>query len=275
MSRIYLDNAATTPLDKIVLDAMMPYLTEHFGNASSIHSFGRASRIAIEKSRKEIAQIMNARPGEIFFTSCGTESTNTVLHAAIRDLGCKHIITSPIEHHATLHTAEFLASLSLCKVSKVNLTQEGHIDYVDLERLLAESNEQTIVTLMHANNEIGNITDIQYVGDLCKKYNALFHSDTVQTIAHYKFDLEKLPVDFLSGSAHKFNGPKGSGILFIRSGIQIKPFIHGGSQERNMRSGTENIANIVGFAKALEIATLHYEEDKVYIQSLKKAFIQY
>jgi cysteine desulfurase len=274
MSRIYLDNAATTPLDKIVLDAMMPYLTEHFGNASSIHSFGRASRIAIEKSRKEIAQIMNARPGEIFFTSCGTESTNTVLHAAIRDLGCKHIITSPIEHHATLQTAEFLASLSLCKVSKVNLTQEGHIDYVDLERLLAESNEQTIVTLMHANNEIGNITDIQYVGDLCKKYNALFHSDTVQTIAHYKFDLEKLPVDFLSGSAHKFNGPKGSGILFIRSGIQIKPFIHGGSQERNMRSGTENIANIVGFAKALEIATLHYEEDKVYIQSLKKAMIE-
>jgi cysteine desulfurase len=274
MSRIYLDNAATTPLDNVVLDAMMPYLTEHFGNASSIHSFGRASRIAIEKSRKEIAHIMNARPGEIFFTSCGTESTNTVLHAAIRDLDCKHIITSPIEHHATLHTAEFLASLGICKVSKVNLTQDGHIDYVDLERLLAESNEKTIVTLMHANNEIGNITDIQYVGDLCKKYNALFHSDTVQTIAHYKFDLEKLPVDFLSGSAHKFNGPKGSGILFIRSGIQIKPFIHGGSQERNMRSGTENIANIVGFAKALEIATLHYEEDKVYIQSLKNAMIE-
>ncbi len=274
MSRIYLDNAATTPLGKVVLDTMMPYLTEHFGNPSSIHSYGRESRIAIEKARKEIAQILHARPGEIFFTSCGTESTNTILQGAVNHLGCKHIITSPIEHHATLHTADFLNSQGLCSLSKVLLTQDGHIDYIDLEKLLATSKEKTIVSLMHANNEIGNITDIQYVGDLCKKYNALFHSDAVQTIAHEQFDLEHLPVDFMSGSAHKFNGPKGSGLLFIRNGIQLKPFIHGGSQERMMRAGTENIANIVGFAKALEHATLHFEEDKVYIQSLKNAMIE-
>lgn len=271
MSRIYLDNAATTPLEPAVLEAMMPYLTTHFGNPSSIHSFGRETRIAIEKSRKEVAALLNARPGEIFFTSCGTESTNTILHGCVRDLECKHIITSPIEHHATLYTAQRLASQGLCTLSYVNLTQDGHIDYIDLENQLKDSNVKTLVTLMHANNEIGNITDINYVGELCKKYHALFHSDTVQTMAHYPLDLEKLPVDFLSGSAHKFHGPKGSGVLFVRSGIELKPYIVGGAQERNMRSGTENIANIVGFAKAMELAMLHQPEDSIYIQSLKNA----
>lgn len=270
MSRIYLDNAATTMVDPSVLEAMMPYFVEHFGNPSSIHSFGRETRIAIEKSRKTIASLLNGRPGEIFFTSCGTESTNTILHAAIRDLGCKHIITSPIEHHATLHTADFLESIGLCKVSKVKLTQEGHIDYVDLEHLLARSKERTIVSLMHANNELGNISDIQFIGELCKRYNAYFHTDAVQTMAHYPLNLEEISVDFLSASAHKFHGPKGSGLMFIRSGIQIKPFIHGGAQERNMRSGTENVANIVGFAKALELSSLHHHQDKVFISSLKQ-----
>jgi cysteine desulfurase len=274
MSRIYLDSAATSSLDPAVLEAMMPYLTTHYGNPSSIHGFGRESRIAIEKSRKEIDSILNAKPGEIFFTSCGTESTNTILHAAIRDMGIKHIITSPIEHHATLHTADFLASLGLCKVSHVSLTHDGHIDYVSLENLLAASTEKTLVSLMHANNELGNLTDIRYVGELCQKYNALFHTDAVQTVAHFPLNLSELPVHFLSASAHKFHGPKGSGLLYINSDIQIKPFIHGGSQERNMRSGTENVANIVGFAKALELATIHHHEDKTYIQSLKTAMIE-
>jgi len=271
MSRIYLDNAATTSLDPAVLEAMMPYFTEKFGNPSSIHSYGRETRSAIEKARKEIATMLGARPGELFFTSCGTESTNTILHAAVRDLACQRIITSPIEHHATLHTAEFLESLGLCRVDKVALTVDGHIDYIDLERLLSDRSVKTLVSLMHANNEIGNLTDLHYVSELCRKHGALFHTDAVQTVAHLPIHLESLPVDFLSASAHKFHGPKGSGLLFIRSGISIKPFIHGGSQERTMRSGTENVANTVGFAKALELALRHHEEDRVYIQSLKTA----
>lgn len=270
MQRIYLDNAATTQLDTEVLEAMMPYFSTHYGNPSSIHSYGREARIAIEKSRKEIANMLGARPGEVFFTSCGTESTNTILQAATRDLGCKHIITSPIEHHATLHTAEFLASLGLCKLSFVALTQDGHLDYVDLERLLSNSTEKTLVSLMHANNELGNISDIQSIGELCKRYHALFHTDAVQSMAHYVFQLESLPIDFLSASAHKFHGPKGSGLLYIKSGIMLKPLMHGGSQERNLRAGTENVANTVGFAKALELALKHHPEDQVYISSLKQ-----
>lgn len=270
MQRIYLDNAATTQLDTEVLEAMMPYFSTHYGNPSSIHSYGREARIAIEKSRKEIANMLGARPGEVFFTSCGTESTNTILQAATRDLGCRHIITSPIEHHATLHTAEFLASLGLCKLSFVALTQDGHLDYVDLERLLSNSTEKTLVSLMHANNELGNISDIQSIGELCKRYHALFHTDAVQSMAHYVFQLESLPIDFLSASAHKFHGPKGSGLLYIKSGIMLKPLMHGGSQERNLRAGTENVANTVGFAKALELALKHHPEDQVYISSLKQ-----
>jgi cysteine desulfurase len=274
MSRIYLDNAATTSVDPLVLEAMLPYFSNQYGNPNSIHSYGRETRIAIEKARKEIALLLQARPGELFFTSCGTESTNTVLHAAIRDLGCRHIITSAIEHHATLHTAEFLESLGLCRVSKVKLTQDGHLDYIDLEHHLSQSTEKTIVSLMHANNEIGNISDIQFIGDLCKRYNAYFHTDAVQTMGHFPLGLEQIPVDFLSASAHKFHGPKGSGLLYIKSGINLKPFIHGGSQERNMRSGTENVANIVGFAKALELSLLHHHEDKVYISSLKQSLAE-
>lgn len=270
MQRIYLDNAATTQLDTEVLEAMMPYFSTHYGNPSSIHSYGREARIAIEKSRKEIANMLGARPGEVFFTSCGTESTNTILQAATRDLGCRHIITSPIEHHATLHTAEFLASLGLCKLSFVALTQDGHLDYVDLERLLSNSTEKTLVSLMHANNELGNISDIQSIGELCKRYHALFHTDAVQSMAHYVLQLESLPIDFLSASAHKFHGPKGSGLLYIKSGIMLKPLMHGGSQERNLRAGTENVANTVGFAKALELALKHHPEDQVYISSLKQ-----
>ena len=267
--RIYLDNAATTPLDQSVLDSMMPYLTEKFGNPSSIYSYGRETRMAIEQARKTVAKILNAHPAEIFFTSGGTESSNTAIMASIRDLGCKHIITSSIEHHATLHTVEHVGKLGLAKVSYVKLLPNGHVDLDDLEKLLASTEQKTLVTLMHANNEIGNILDIDAVGELCKLYNAIFHSDTVQTVGHYPFDLRNTPVHFITGAAHKFHGPKGVGLLYINENVRINPFVHGGGQERNMRAGTENLYGIVGFAKALELATNNYENDSAYVGTLK------
>jgi cysteine desulfurase len=269
MNRIYLDNAATTPLDKEVLDAMTPYLTEKFGNPSSIYSYGRESRLAIETARKTVAKILNAHPAEIFFTSGGTESTNTAITSAVRDLGCKRIITSPIEHHATLHTVEFLSCKGEAELSYVNVLPNGHIDLTHLQQLLAESEEKCLVTLLHANNEIGNIVDIHAVGELCKPYGAIFHSDTVQTVGHIPFDLRNTPVHFITAAGHKFHGPKGVGLLYINENVKIEPYIHGGAQERNMRAGTENLYGIVGFAKALEIATKNYKAESDYIRSLK------
>lgn len=269
MERIYLDNAATTALDPAVLAAMMPYLTTHFGNPSSIYSYGRESRMAIEIARKTVAKILNAHPAEIFFTSGGTESSNTAIRAAVRDLGCKHIISSEIEHHATTHTIEHLHKTGEAALSYVKLLPDGHINLVDLEELLASSKEKCLVTLMHANNEIGNMININEVGNICKKYNAIFHSDTVQTVGHFPFDLKNTPVHFITGAGHKFHGPKGVGILYINENVKITPFVHGGSQERNMRAGTENLYGIVGFAKALEIATKEYEKESAYINGLK------
>ena len=269
MERIYFDNAATTQLDSGVLEAMMPFLTGKFGNPSSIYSYGRESKIGIEAARKSVAKILNAHPAEIFFTSGGTESNNTAIHTSIRDLGCRHIITSQIEHHAVTHTVEHLDALDLVKVSYVKLLPNGHIDLEDLEKLLAASEEKTLVSLMHANNEIGNMIDIHEVGRICKLYNAIFHSDTVQTVGHFPIDLRNTAVHFITGAAHKFHGPKGVGILYINENIRIKPFIHGGSQERNMRAGTENLYGIIGFAKALENATQNFEEESAYIGTLK------
>jgi len=269
MNRIYFDNAATTSMDPEVLDAMMPFLSEKFGNPSSVYSYGRETKIAIENARKSVAKILNANPGEIFFTSGGTESTNTAINCAVRDLGCKHIISSPLEHHATLHTVEFLAHTGQAKLSFVKLTDKGHIDLQHLEELLAGSSERNLVTLMHANNEVGNLLNIKAVGDLCEKYNAIFHSDTVQTVGHYPIDVKGLKVHFLNGAAHKFHGPKGVGILYVNEHIQIKPYMNGGAQERNMRAGTENIYGIVGFAKALELATERYEQDSEHVNGLK------
>jgi cysteine desulfurase len=272
--RIYFDNAATTPLDAVVLEAMMPYLTEKFGNPSSIYSYGRETRMAIESARKSVAKILNAHPAEIFFTSGGTESSNTAINASVRDLGCKHIITSAIEHHATLHTVENLAKSGEVKLTYVKISSNGHVDLADLESLLSNCHEKCLVTLMHANNEIGNMLDIHTVGELCKKYNAIFHSDTVQTVGHFPFDLRNTPVHFITGAAHKFHGPKGVGILYINENIKIKPFVHGGGQERNMRAGTENLYGIVGFAKALELATANQDADKEKIKGLKAYMMQ-
>jgi len=274
MNRIYLDNAATTSLDKEVLDTMLPYLTSHFGNPSSIYSYGRETRIAIESARKSVAKLLNAHPGEIFFTSGGTESNNTAILASIRDLGCKHIISSPIEHHAVLHTVEHYGCGDGITFSYVKLLANGHVDMEDLETQLASQQERCVVSLMHANNEIGNILDIQAVGSICKKYNAIFHSDCVQTVGHYQLDLRETPVHFISGAGHKFHGPKGVGILYVNDNIKITPFIFGGGQERNMRAGTENLYGIVGFAKALELAMANQQADSNYIQSLKNYMIE-
>ncbi len=269
MMRIYFDNAATTALDPEVLKAMMPYFAEKFGNPSSIYSYGRESRLAIESARKTVAKILGANPAEIFFTSGGTESSNTAIFSAVRDLVCTRIITSPIEHHAVLHTVEYLKSRGEVALSYVKILPSGHVDMEDLERLLQESSEKTLVSLMHANNEIGNMIDLPATGELCKKYSAIFHSDTVQTVGHFPFNLRETYVHFITGGGHKFHGPKGVGLLYINEEIKIHPFIHGGGQERNMRAGTENLYGIVGFAKALELATLNYERDRTHMQALK------
>ncbi len=274
MERIYFDNAATTALDPAVLETMMPYFTTHFGNPSSIYSYGRETRMAVEMARKKTAKLLNTTPGEIFFTSGGTESINTILKAAVRDLGCKHIISSPIEHHATLHTLEFLEHTWKTKVDYVKILPNGHVDLNSLEELLKNNKEKCLVALMHANNEIGNMIDLQEVGNLCKKYGALFFSDTVQTVGHFPIDIKNTPVDFITGAGHKFHGPKGVGIMFVNQQLKIKPLISGGAQERQMRAGTENIYGIVGFARALELAMENYEKDKAQISSVRNYMME-
>ena len=274
MKRIYFDNAATTPLDPHVLEAMMPYLTEKFGNPSSIYSYGRETRMVIENARKSVAHYLNVKPSEIFFTSGGTESNNTAIIASVIDLGCTRIITSAIEHHAVLDTVQYLEKQGLAKVRYVKLLPDGHIDLEDLEKLLQNNLGKTLVTLMHANNEIGNLLSIKNVGRLCKQYEAIFHSDMVQTVGHFPVDLSAIPIHFISASAHKFHGPKGVGILYKNGDISINPLLHGGGQERNMRAGTENIYGIVGFAKALELSRENYEADNTHIRALKQYILE-
>lgn len=270
--RVYFDNAATTRLDPEVLEAMMPYLTDHFGNPSSIYSYGRETRLAIENARKSVAKMLGVHPRNIFFTSGGTESNNTAISTSIRDLGCNHIITSPIEHHAVLHTVEHYCSCNNISHSFVRITDTGAVDYADLEmqlKQLTEEGKKCLVSLMHANNEIGVLLSIKKVGEMCQTYGAIFHSDCVQTVGHYPIDLSKLGVHFISAASHKFHGPKGVGVLYVSDDVTIKPFIFGGGQERNMRAGTENVYGIVGFARALEIAMREYEKESHYIKELK------
>lgn len=267
--KVYLDNAATTPIHPKVVEVMVPMLQNQFGNPSSIHSYGREVRAAIEGARKKVASLLKASPAEIFFTSGGTEADNMAIRCGIHDLGIKHAITSAIEHHAVLHTLEELAHKGEIKLSLVKVDRQGHIDLADLERLLRE-NERSFVSLMHANNEIGTLLPLKETGELCRKYNAVFHSDTVQTMGHFPHDLSALPIDFVTCAAHKFHGPKGVGFLYINSNVKIKPFITGGAQERNMRGGTENVYGIVGLAKALELCYEHMDEEIVSIRGLKK-----
>ncbi len=271
---VYLDNAATTPLLPEVIELMNDIMKNQFGNPSSIHEEGRKARAIIEDARKTVARAIGASIGEIFFTSGGTESNNWALKGAVRDLGIKRIISSPTEHHCVLHSLQSIEAHYDVTLIFLHTDQLGHIDYTQLEDLLADSTVPTLVSLMHANNEMGTLHDIERVGQLCHQYGALFHSDTVQTIGHYPLDVQDLYITFLSGSAHKFHGPKGVGFLYINSNHFIKPYIDGGSQERNMRGGTENIYGIAGMAKALELAMDQLDSRRAHIESLRCYFVQ-
>jgi cysteine desulfurase len=272
MTQVYLDNAATTQIRDEVIDSMTRVMKQSYGNASSTHSFGRSSKSLIESSRKNIARFFNVSAGEIVFTSGGTEADNLVLKSVVRDLNIEHIIISKIEHHAVLHTVEQLQNEYDISISYVNIDKNGQIDYAHLEELL-QNPKKTLVSLMHVNNEIGNILDIKRVASLCKANNALFHSDTVQSIGHYKLDLQDIPIDFLAASAHKFHGPKGVGFAFIRKNSGLKPLIFGGEQERGLRAGTESVHNIVGIEEALKLAYNNLDSESLYVQELKQYFI--
>lgn len=271
MKRIYFDNAATTPVDEEVLATMLTALRDLSGNPSSIYAEGRQARAAIEGARKLVAHHLNASIGEIFFTSGGTESSNMALKGAVRDLGVRRIISSRTEHHCVLHSLDALQTQGV-QVDFVAQDEQGIVQLDHLESLLQAGDAKTLVSLMHANNEIGTMLDLGSVGQLCQQYDACFHTDTVQTIGYFPIDLAQTPISFLTGSAHKFYGPKGCGFIYINSENQLKPFIDGGSQERNMRGGTENTAGILGLAKALELAYLHLEERASHIRSIRDYF---
>jgi cysteine desulfurase len=270
---VYFDNAATTPLDPEVFEAMKPFLIENFGNPSSTHSHGRKVRSAVESARKKIAELLKCTPGEIIFTSGGTEADNAILTSALLSYDIRTVISSRIEHHAVEQTLHRLADQGKINLLMVDTDEKGHIDTSHLEDLL-KANEHALVSLMHANNEVGNLLDIALVGELCEKYKAYFHSDTVQTMGHYRHDASKLKVHGMTAAAHKFHGPKGAGFMFIRKDRKIQPFVFGGAQERNMRGGTENVYGIIGLAKALEIAYRDMDAHREHIQELKSYMIE-
>ncbi len=273
MKTIYLDNAATTQVRSCVIDKMHEALTNFYGNPSSTHSFGRTAKTAVESARKTIAKYMNAHPSEIIFTSGGTEADNMILRCAVRDLGVKTIITTKIEHHAVLHTVEELAEKNGITLLFVDLDTYGNPKMEHLEVLLQADDTKKLVSLMHVNNEIGNKIDIAAVAALCKSNDAYFHSDTVQSIGHYTWDVQEIPVDFMTAAAHKFHGPKGIGFAFIRRNSGLKCLISGGSQERGYRAGTESFHNIVGLEEAFICAYDNLEEEKAYVTELKQYFI--
>ncbi|MDB5133695.1 MAG: cysteine desulfurase [Mucilaginibacter sp.] len=270
--RVYFDNAATTPIDPEVLKEMYKVMENNYGNPSSIHAHGREARSLIERSRKTIANLLHTSPAEIFFTSGGTEADNTAIRCGIIDNQLKHAVSSRLEHHAVIHTLEAMEKLGTIKLSFVDVDGKGNINYDHLEELL-KNNSRSLVSLMHANNELGTISDMERIGDICEMHNAIYHSDTVQTMGHYKHDLKKLKAHFMVCAAHKLHGPKGIGFLHVNHRIKIKPFIYGGAQERNMRGGTENVYGIVGLAKALEIAYADMEQNHQYVQGLKTYMI--
>ena len=272
MKRVYLDNAATTSIDPEVIEMMTKMMGSNYANPSSIHSFGRESKIIVENSRKKIAELINTSPGSIFFTSGGTEADNMAIKCGIEDHSIKHAITSKISHHAVLYPLEDLAAEKKIKLSYIDIDQNGVVSLSHLEKLLASS-PRTFVSIMHANNEVGTIQDLKKIAEICTKYNAIFHSDTVQTVAHYPLDMQDLNVDFIAASAHKFHGPKGIGFIYISDKIKIRPLLRGGGQERNMRAGTENIYGIAGMALAMDIAYKNLEQDVKYIKGLKKYMI--
>ena len=274
MDKIYFDNAATTQIDLKVIEQMKSVMSDNFGNPNSTHSYGRSSRTLIEKARKTIANQFNASTSEIYFTSCGTESDNMVLISAVRDLNVKTIITSKVEHKAVLNVVKYLEETESIDLKYVNVSNDGLIDYNHLQTLLKKCSNKCLVSLMHINNEIGSKLDLNLVGNLCKDNNALFHSDTVQSIGKYDFDLSKLNIDFIVGSAHKFHGPKGIGFVYINKNLKLNPFVIGGNQERGMRAGTESVHNISGMELAFINSYTNIQENNNHISSLKSTFIK-
>lgn len=272
MKHVYLDNAATTQVHPNVIAKMQEALAV-YGNPSSTHSFGRTAKTAIESARKTIAKYMNAQPSEIIFTSGGTEADNMILRCAVRDLGVKTIITTRIEHHAVLHTVEELEQKGLIQLWYVDLDAYGNPDLAHLESLLQKDDSKKLVSLMHVNNEIGNKIDLKEITLLSKKYDALVHSDTVQSLGHYHWDVKAFPIDFLAAAAHKFHGPKGVGFAFIRKNSGLNSMISGGSQERGLRAGTESFHNIVGLEEAFKHAYDNLDKEKQYVEGLKSYFI--
>ena len=273
MSTIYLDNAATTKVREEVVSVISSIIKNEYGNPSSTHSYGRSSKSLIEMSRKEISEILNVKSSEIIFTSGGTEGDNMIIRNCVNNLGVTHIITTKIEHHAVTHTVEDLVISNNIKVSYVKLSKSGDVDLEDLENILKNSDHKSLVSLMHINNEIGNITDIEAVSKICKKYNSLFHSDTVQSVGHYDLDFDKIKVDFFVASAHKFHGPKGVGFAFVRQNTNLGSYITGGMQEKGLRAGTESVHNIVGMSEALKISIKNLTSEKTYITDIKSYFI--
>ncbi|HNP32385.1 MAG TPA: cysteine desulfurase family protein [Flavobacterium sp.] len=268
MQKIYLDNAATTPIRQEVIDEMVRVMQSEFGNPSSAHSIGRSSKAVIETSRKAIAKYLHCNAQEIVFTSSATEATNWILRSAVKDFGVKRIITSKVEHHATLYTILALKEEFGIQVDYLNVDCDGVLDYVKLSTLLSED-VKTIVSLMHVNNETGVVNDINRIGALCQEHKALFHCDTVQSIGKTELNLHELPVDFVVASAHKFHGPKGIGFAFIRKNLVLQPMIFGGEQEKGWRAGTESVHQIAGMAKALELSYEHLTEERDCITNLK------
>lgn len=273
MRKVYLDSAATTQMREEVITRMTDVMKEVYGNPSSTHAYGRSAKSLIEQARKTVANFLNVKPAEIIFTSGGTEADNLALNSAVRDLGVKRIITSRIEHHAVLYTVDQLKEVFEIEVDYINLDNCGNADLKHLEELLKSSEKKTLVSLMHINNEVGNKLDIKKAGEICKIYNALFHSDMVQSVGHYDLDFGEIPVDFTAVSAHKFHGPKGVGFAFVRKNSGLKPLIFGGEQERGHRAGTESVHNIVGLEEALKIAYANLEEEKAYVSGLKQHFL--
>ncbi|WPO90002.1 cysteine desulfurase family protein [Chryseobacterium sp. HR92] len=274
MDKVYLDNAATTPLAEEVIDAMVGTMKMNFGNPSSTHSFGQEAKILIENVRRQVADYLHVTPAEIIFTSCGTESNNMIIKSSVEHLGVERIISSPLEHKCVSESILDMKNRKGVEVNYIRPNEKGDIDLTKLEELLKASDKKTLVSLMHANNEIGNIIDLKKVAQLCKEHNALFHSDTVQTMAHMNLDFSDIPVDFASCSAHKFHGPKGAGFAFIRKATGLKGIITGGPQERSLRAGTENVSGIVGLGKALELSLNHMDEYTNHMQDIKNYAIE-
>lgn len=273
MEKIYFDNAATTPMHKEVVSYMTEVLKQEYGNPSSTHAYGRSAKSIIETARKEIANKLKAHPTEIIFTSGGTEAVNFILKGCVQGLGVKRIISSRIEHHAVLHSLDALEAEFGTKIDYVKVDEKGFVDLAHLEELLKQSDKKTLVSLMHVNNEVGTLLDIHAVGDLCAKYQTLFHSDTVQSIGHFPMDFSQNKVHFATAAAHKFHGPKGVGFAYIRKGSGLEPLIHGGAQERGMRAGTEPVYAIAGMHKAVTLAYDNLATSSAYIVDLKNHFI--